>query len=204
MLKNIRTDCITPQLNKFKMDCNKESKKNPQTYDFEQKRYQYCKLLFDLYEDELNKNNIETLRDRQYRLLYYMESRNSILVGVGGGIGVGMILSVFPDIFDTNNPNYMVLVTMLLIKFMVLAIFTIWISFNLSDAVIGGYKFENMFGTVSWEIKFLEEKLIDKTQETIEAVRLKNTVDDENSETITDNEEELAEALNEQDDNVRL
>lgn len=213
VLKKIKSDYITSELNKFKSDYDKEFNKKRLikqrklkclACDFEEKRRQYCRQVYDLYYGALKKNDIETLRDRQSRLLHSTEISNNIFIGVGGSLAVSQILILLDELFKEPVINPIAKIIIVFIGIAILIILVMWLFCNLFHEMIEGYKRENMFGTVSWEIKFLEEKLIDKTQEAIKAVRLENTVDDENSETTTDNKEDVAEILNEQDDNVRI
>ncbi len=202
MLIKIKSDYITCELNKFKSDCDKESNKNRlitlrklkcPAYDFEEKRRQYCRQVYALYYGALKKNDIETLRDRQSRLLHSTEISNNILIGVGGGLFVSQILILLDELFKEPVINPIARIIIVFIGFVFLILLVMWLFCNLFQEMIEGYKRENKFGTVSWELKFLEENLISKTQAIMESIILDNAIDYENLETITENEEEMAE-----------
>jgi|GEM_PF-3374651 hypothetical protein len=209
--KKIKSDCITSKLNSFKNDCEKESKKKiliipwrvkpSTTYNYEEKRRKYCKLVHDLYNGAFDNNDIETLRDRQLRLLHFTEISNNILIGVGGGFFVGHILYLLDELSKEMNINPIPRIIILIIGLLILIKLVIWIFNNLFDSMLAGYKFDNKFGTVSWEIKFLEDRLCKKTQVAIEEMILEDLVKKGTSETIADNAKQTGDKPIEQDDN---
>lgn len=211
--KKIKSDYITSELNSFKNECDKKSKKKrltilrktkPETvYNFEENRLEYCKTVNKLYNEAFENNDIETLRDRQLRLLHYTEISNNIIIGVGGGLAVGQISSAFL-IFNVLEPTEISPIVIIFFAFIISLIFVlvvIWLLFNLFDLMLAGYKSDNMFGTLSWEIKFLDEKLCKKTQIAIEEMILEDLVKKGASKTIADYAKQTDNKPIEQNDN---
>lgn len=182
-MKTFQSDSITSKLNKFKSD----SRVKRPNYDYEEKRHQYCELVYNLYNEAVERNDFQTLLDRQARLLHSTEINNNILIGLVGGLAVGQISTFLDEMLMEFDINIIARIIILAICVFVLVISVIWIYSKLYDSMIAGYKFDNKFGTVTWELKFLEDNLRNETLKTMEKIRIETANDNENSETITDN-----------------